>query len=271
MLEIAKNYILSTHGPLDMVEHIVKVPGISLNVYSFLLDGVLIDTASPGLHTQFFDFIAQKNVEHIIHTHLHEDHIGNTADMIEKFGIEAHIHPLSVAKTTLEMRLPAYRQTVWGPPPKPFISQPLSNTFTSANDRWTIIPTPGHTQDHVALYNQQHGYLFTGDLFVTPKPKIVLIDENILDTMASLEKVLTYDFDTMICHHAGVIENGRELVQMKLDYLQEIQQRVHKLAREGNDVFEVTQQLFPKHYPIVEQSHTEWSAMHMVRVFMNQR
>lgn len=89
--------------------------------------------------------------------------------------------------------------------------------------------------------------------------------------MASLEKVLTYDFDTMICHHAGVIENGRELVQMKLDYLQEIQQRVHKLAREGNDVFEVTQQLFPKHYPIVEQSHTEWSAMHMVRVFMNQR
>lgn len=269
MIEVAKERIFSTYGPLEMVEHIVQIPGAPMNVYSFLLDGVLIDTASTGLRTQFFEFIEHKTVDHVLHTHFHEDHIGNTAEVIQKFGIEAYIHPMSLTKTPTEMRLPRYRQNVWGPPPTPFTSHAYNSTFASKNSVWDIIPTPGHTEDHVALYNRQHGYLFTGDLFVTPKPKIVLVDENILATMASLEKVQKLDFDTMICHHAGVLENGQALIDMKLNYLKELQYRVQKFMNEGLDVFEITKTIFPKQYPIVEHSNSEWSAMHMIRVLMN--
>lgn len=271
MLQLEKTSRNDTHGPIELFEGTVNIPGAPMNVYSFFIDGVLIDSASPSLQSHFLQFIKHKQVEHVLHTHLHEDHIGNTAQVLEHFGIEAHIHAMSTTKTTKEMRLPLYRQAVWGPePPKPFVSEAFNSTFTSANTIWDIIETPGHTQDHVALYNRQHGYLFTGDLFITPKPKVVLIDENVLDTIDSLEKVLTYDFETMICHHAGIVENGRELIQMKLDYLKNIQHQVRHLAQQGKDVFDITSELFPKVYPITQHSNSEWSALHMVRVFMNE-
>jgi endoribonuclease LACTB2 len=271
LIQLEKTSKTSTYGPIELFEGIVNIPGAPMNVYSFMIDGVLIDSASPSLRPQFLQFAKSHSIDHILHTHFHEDHIGNTADIIEHFGVEAHIHTMSTTRTKKKMRLPTYRQAVWGPmPPKTFASEALKSTFTSANTIWDIIETPGHTQDHVALYNRQHGYLFTGDLFITPKPKVVLMDENVLDTIDSLQKVLTYDFETMICHHAGIVENGRALIQMKLDYLMNVQHQVRHFMQQGKDVFEITAELFPKVYPITQHSNSEWSALHMVRVFMNE-
>lgn len=271
MIQVEKTSKISTYGPIQLFEGTVHIPQAPMNVYSFVIDGVLIDSAAPSLRIPFEQFIANQKIDHILHTHLHEDHIGNTAHVIERFGVEAHIHQMSTTRTTKQMRLPTYRKVVWGPDaPAPFLSEKLNATFTSANSIWDIIETPGHTADHVSFYNRQHGYLFTGDLFVTPKPKVVLVDENVLDTIDSLKKVLTFDFETMICHHAGVVENGRDMLTAKLDYLLTLQHRVKTLQQQGKDVFEITASLFPHTYPITEHSNGEWSALHLVRVFMNE-
>lgn len=90
--------------------------------------------------------------------------------------------------TPQKTRIPLYRQHVWGNV-GPFHSKSLHRNFQSRNDHWTVIDTPGHTKDHVAFLNKSKGILFTGDLFITPKVRVVIVDENILDTLQSLKKL----------------------------------------------------------------------------------
>lgn len=51
--------------------------------------------------------------------------------------------------------------------------------------------------------------------------------------MASLRKVLELDFETLYCSHRGLIKHGRAALQERLDYLTEVQARIHELAPLG--------------------------------------
>lgn len=117
--------------------------------------------------------------------------------------------------------------------------------------------------------NEATGQLFTGDLYVTPKTKVVLREESIPHIIGSLEKVLTYDFLEIYCNHAGYIENGRDALMRKLNYLKELSYKIEVLNEEGLTTDEITEQLFNKKYPITKFSLGEWDAAHIVSSVLN--
>ena len=252
---------------IRFVKGAVKFQSFELSVYCFETDGVMIDTASQSLYSLTKPFFETVNVDQVILTHNHEDHTGGARFFAEQ-QTPIFIHPDSVEAVNQRVNYPLYRKLFWGSR-KPFSANPLSQTFTSRKASWEVIETPGHTKDHVSLLNLSTGKLFTGDLFVSPKTKVILKDESIPEIARSIEKVLTYDFQQIVCNHAGIIQDGKQALRLKHENLLAFIDEVLQLQNRGMDKQQIHAQLFPKKYPIQSFSNGEWHSMHMVTSVLN--
>lgn len=248
----------------------VSMQGFSMNVYSYQIDGVLIDTGARSLHKYFEAFIDQQDFDQVFITHHHEDHTG-CASYIEKTKkVPIYINEKSISVCSGKADYPFYRKAFWGSR-KPFHANRSPKSFQSRNATWDVIDTPGHAFDHQSFLNRDTGQLFTGDLFVQVHTKLLLSNESIPTIIESLEKVLTYDFKEIFCQHAGYVSDGRIAIERKLDYLKSVQHEVLTLFSEGYTAKEICQELFPKKYPIIKLSRGEWDSFHIVNSILNER
>lgn len=248
---------------IDYANGLVQFQSVRLNVISYVIDGVMIDTSAQALSKQMKTFLDAADIDQVLLTHNHEDHTGGAAYLQATKGVPIYINPDSVEDVAKRAHYPMYRKLFWGVR-KPFEAKPIGTQFESRNAKWDVIDTPGHAVDHLAFYNHQTGQMFTGDLFVTPKTKLILRDESIPTTLASINKVLTYDFGEIACCHAGIIEDGRVALLEKQAFLMEFIDKVQELHKKGYTEKEIHQQLFPKVFPITRLSRGEWDSLHMV-------
>ncbi len=247
----------------------VAVQGIGMSVYSFFVDGLLIDTGSYSLSQEFQSFFNEIQIEQLALTHSHEDHSGNAAWLQQHKDVPIYIHHDSVSICANDGEYPLYRQALWGERPA-FNAQPFGDTLQTNSATWDIIETPGHTTDHLSFYNRETGALFTGDLYIQTKTKVVLDEENIVHTLASLKKILNYDFEEVYCCHAGFLADGRTKIQEKIAYLEEMESNIRRLFDKGYSVEEMTKSIFPRDYPITKVSGEQWSSKHIITAFINQ-
>lgn len=236
--------------------------GVQLNCYAFAAGDVLIDTGSHSLRRHFRPFIDEVNPELVMITHHHEDHTGNASYCNSK-GIPVLMNPLFRKECTEKANYPFYRRMFWGKRPA-FQSGTLPEVIHSGRDVFKVISTQGHAADHVSFLNESTGQLFSGDLYVSPKTKIVLREESIPAIIRSIRDILTYDFDEMFCCHAGYVKNGKKAMKLKLEYLTKIKEKVTALHHEGLGVNEIQQTIFPNKYPIMSFSRGEWDSKHIV-------
>ena len=263
-----KSYLGEKNG-VSYLNGEVKFLSVSLNVYSYLVDGVLIDTGSQSLHRYFESFIDKADFDQVMITHSHEDHSGCAAYIEKTKNLPIYLSEKTIDYCARRADYPLYRQLFWGRR-KPFHAKAMPETFTSRNATWKVIDTPGHALDHKALLNQETGQLFTGDLFVSDRTKVVLAEECIPSIINSLERVLTYDFQDVFCNHVGFVEDGRTALERKRDYLLTIKHNVLTLQKEGNSAEVIRNKLFPKKYPIIKFSGGEWDSLHIVTSIINE-
>lgn len=234
-----------------------------MHVYVYLVDGMLMDTGPSRLAREYISFFKTQSISQVVLTHFHEDHVGN-APWLAKQGVKIYIHPNSISECEEKTKLPLYRGFFWGNRDK-FAVHPLGATLDTENKTWQVIETPGHSYDHVVFYDPSEGALFTGDLFVTCKTKMVLRVESIPQIVRSLQTVLQYDFKTVYCAHAGVVENGREMVAKKLDFLNNLKGEVLDLHQKGWSVPVINKKVYPDTAPLTYISGKEWSSEHIIR------
>lgn len=255
------------HGDVQCALGKVAVQGFGMSVYSFFVDGLLIDTGSNSLAQEFQSFFKELPMEQIALTHSHEDHAGNAAWLQQQMDIPIYLHRESLQACTKKGDYPLYRQALWGERPA-FLAQPIGTTLQTKTAVWDVIETPGHTTDHLAFYNRQSGAMFTGDLYIQTKTKVVLDEENIVHTLASLKKLLTYDFNEVYCCHAGYLTDGRNRILEKIAYIEEMEEKVRHLFVQGYSVEEMTSNIFPREYPVIKVSGDQWSSKHIIRAFI---
>lgn len=263
MMLLKKKVIIESLNGVQSINGILSFQGVTLNVFCYVTDGVLIDTGGKSLLKQFEPFLLEQDYEQVWITHHHEDHTGGAAFVLENRNVPVFIHQMSLKDSKGKPDYPLYRQLFWGRR-KAFHAIPFSDIMNSKNANWDIIETPGHSKDHLAFLNRQTGQLFTGDLYVNPKTKVIMQSESIPTIIESLKKVLAYDFGDVFCQHAGLVKNGRNMLSQKKEYLEEIQYQVLRLHQEGLTNKEIQQQLFPRKYPITTFSSGDWDSLHII-------
>ncbi|KAB2330458.1 MBL fold metallo-hydrolase [Cytobacillus depressus] len=254
---------INSYGNVTSLKGFVKYKDISLPIHLFFADHMLIDTGPFSLLPDLIPFFQRESFDFVALTHVHEDHTGNANWIQENKEVPIYIHPMSVDECLHVKEYHPFRQGFWGIR-EGFTAQPLKESLHSRKDKWRVVHTPGHSNDHMVFLNTSTGILFSGDLLVGVKPKGILPDESIAKTIESLNTVLSLDFQEMFCAHSGYFPNGKILLKEKKEWLGNLQADILHLYKQGLSVPEINQKLFPSTQPLISVSENEWDSIHII-------
>jgi glyoxylase-like metal-dependent hydrolase (beta-lactamase superfamily II) len=131
-----------------------------------------------------------------------------------------------------------------------------------------VIYTPGHSPDHICLFESDRGWLFTGDLFVGGKDRALRAGYEIWEIIASLKLVAKLPVRMMFPGSARVRENPKTALNRKISYLEDLGERVLALHQQGWDERAITNKLLgkPMQVEIITLGH--FSRRNLVRSFL---
>jgi glyoxylase-like metal-dependent hydrolase (beta-lactamase superfamily II) len=200
---------------------------VGLDVSTYIVRGVMIDTGFHRARASLLDAIGSLGVRAAIVTHWHEDHAGNVA-MLASRGL-----PISMraeTETVLRERpdIQLYRRVVWGHPPA------LRSTIV-AFDRVDLecIHTPGHSSDHQVVWDHQTGTLFSGDLWLGVRARVLHASEDPYVILESLRRVRALAPARMFDAHRGLIDRPVVAIDAKIEWLGETLYEIEDLVTAG--------------------------------------
>ncbi len=205
-----------------------------MTVFFYLMDGILIDTGQSNMRKDFVELVRDRRIDRVLLTHHHEDHSGNVLPIQKIKNVPVYGHPLTAEKLKKGFRIMPYQIYTWGKADKVEIEH-LPPQIETERFSFITIHTPGHSKDHTVFLEKERGWLFSGDLFLGPRIKYFRADEKLKDSIESLRKVLQYDFETLFCSLNPQPRNGKQMLQRKLENLEDLYGKVEKLVHEGYD------------------------------------
>ncbi len=134
---------------------------------------------------------------------------------------------------------------MWGWP-EPSKGEQVSDgeLIRTQNFSFQVVYTPGHSPDHICLYEPERGWLFSGDLFVGGRDRALSADADILGVIRSLTKIADLPLKALFPSSARVRENPRDELQEKITYLVEMGERVLDLNARGWSVGAIARTIF---------------------------
>ncbi len=136
-------------------------------------------------------------IERIVITHAHPDHIGGVQGIFGRIG-----------------RVPVLKM------PRPELDQgveiePLEDGCIVRTEGATLrgIWTPGHASDHLCFYLEEERALFTGDVVLGAGTTVIPRDGDLGDYMASLDRILALDMDVIYPAHGPAIREPHKKVR----------------------------------------------------------
>ncbi len=238
--------------------------GANISIYLYAIDGLLIDCGPDCMRDDISAFLKTQKLSKLVLTHMHEDHCGMAAWVQENLKLPIYINPSDIDEARRDGQYAEYRRLTWGERPA-FSPLPLADKIETEKYCFDVIETPGHMAHHNILLEKNQGWLFSGDLYVRSKIRFCAAEENMAQYIDSLEKVLALDYDRVFCCHAGVLENGKQKLKSKLDFLKDLQGQVNKLRCQGLSDREIDSRLFPEEQIITAISDGEWSSYNIIK------
>jgi glyoxylase-like metal-dependent hydrolase (beta-lactamase superfamily II) len=125
-----------------------------------------------------------------------------------------------------------YQQLVWDWPQR---SQGtvICSQIKAGSYRFEVIHAPGHTDDHICLYEPDQKWLFTGDLFCGTNFIYLRQDENYLQILETLKKLSVLAVNTVFCNLKGAVSNGKEALLKKIAKMEQLRDDVLALKEKG--------------------------------------
>ncbi len=220
--------------------------GINTSFILYRLGNTLIDTGPSNQWQHVKPFIDEKPLDQILLTHHHEDHSGNAAAIAKLTGITPSAPKLTQAIMDHGFNIPFYQYLIWGKAATLDTQTINDKVQLSHGETLTPIHTPGHAPDLTCYLLNERGWLFSGDLYIANHLKFLRKDEDIPQLLGSTRKALSYDFDTLICPHRGVVEKGKQALQEKLDNIMALCDKSQQLRQAGHSVVEISDKLLGK-------------------------
>ncbi|UCC63043.1 MAG: MBL fold metallo-hydrolase [Anaerolineae bacterium] len=233
----------ATCGPITRLRLARTVLGRTLyTVNAYLVDGLLVDTGPPATAGELVAWCRGRDVGQVVNTHHHEDHSGGNWALQRRLGLPIVASSQAVPILADFCRLELYRRVVWGQP-RNVVAEPLGDIVKTKGYCFEVIPTPGHSPDHICLFEREQGWLFSGDLFVHERVRYARPEEDLAGTLASLRRVLALRPRLLICSHAGFVEDAGRAIERKIAYWEGLAGQARALRGQGLSPREITDRL----------------------------
>jgi len=241
-----------SYGPVTRIDLARTIAGRGRYwTTAYLVDGLLIDSGCAYSAAELVAFLKDKKLTRILNTHTHEDHIGANGPLQrERTDLEIFAHPLALpvlADPRGKQPLQPYRRIMWG---WPEVSQgkqvEAGDVLRTDQFNFQVIYTPGHSADHICLYEPDQEWLFSGDLFVGGQERALGAHNEIWPAIASLKKIADLPIKRLFPGSAHVRENPKDELYEKINYLEEMGGKVLELGQKGWNVDAIARTLFGK-------------------------
>jgi glyoxylase-like metal-dependent hydrolase (beta-lactamase superfamily II) len=211
---------------------------------AYFVDGLLVDTGCHFSADKLCRALRRQHVHTIVNTHHHEDHIGNNRLFQDRFGAEIYAHPgaLAFLEEPRRIGMQLYRRVVWNTP-DPSRGRPVGDTVSTSRHSLQVIPAPGHSPDHICLYEPAAGLLFAGDIFCGKRVAYFRADEDFNLTLQSLKRLAALDIRTIYCGLKGVVEDGGKALKEKIRGMEELRDKALELRQKGLSPREIRRRL----------------------------
>lgn len=217
--------------------------GLNTSAVLYRLGRTLIDSGPPNRWAAVRDFLRSRPVDRVVLTHYHEDHSGNAARIQAETGATVFAHPLALPHLSRGWPLALYQRWFWGRPDLLVAEAVPDEISLEGGGRLRVLTTPGHAEDQVCYLEPDRGWLFTGDLFISSRPRYLRFDENLDRQIESLSRVLAHNFDVLFCGHRGVVTGAHQAIADKRDYLENLREQARRLRQKGWPVHRITREL----------------------------
>lgn len=237
----------------------------------YCADGLLIDSGPLSLRQELLPFLEKLEVDVVVNTHHHEDHIGNNPFFAGR-GIPILAHPDAVpliSDTSLWTPQLFYYQRVFFDLPPSSPCKPVGDFINGRKYRFRVIHTPGHSPDHIALLEEKNGWLFTGDLFRSVKVTHLRRNEDFDVTMASLEHLLDHDFQSIYCSGGKIYTNGKDKLREKIDWFRTLRDDALHLRQEGMEISAIRDKLLGTENIMAQFTEGDYTKLNMIEAVLN--
>jgi len=244
-----------------------------MGAWVYLVDGVLVDSGFPHARRALLRALAGRRVERLVNTHVHEDHVGNDAAVATTFGatVLSSKSTLHLLADPAGLHLRFYERLIWGRPDPCATASPLGETVETARGRLEVVPTPGHSPDHVAFFEPERRVLFSGDLFLTTRERAARPFHNVADHVASLRRVLALRPRRLFCAHRGAVDDAVPALEAKLRVVEAALERVRRLHQAGLSIRAIGVSAFGRASPgSWLLTGGDFSRAHMVRACLKE-
>ncbi len=240
---------------------------------AYWVDGLLVDTGCAHTQEEFLAAVEDLGVERVVNTHSHEDHFGANGALQARRGVEilAHAEALPILADPRLLRLQPYRRIFWGYPP-PSVAQPVpfgpGEAVETAHHLFQVIHTPGHSPDHICLYEPEKGWLFTGDAYIGGRDRALRVDYDIYAIIDSLKKLAKLNSTRLFPASGTVRDNPHKDFVLKIKYLEEMGERVRELHQKGLSRSQIRKAVFGREMPIAYITLGHFSGRNLVRSYL---
>jgi glyoxylase-like metal-dependent hydrolase (beta-lactamase superfamily II) len=240
---------------------------------AYWVDGLLVDTGCFYTERELLSCLEGLPLEWVVNTHSHEDHVGGNGAVQRRFGTRVLVHPSAIsllAAPGTSRVLRPYQKVMWGYP-APSEALPIGERVETSHHVFQVIHTPGHSPDHISLFEPTQGWLFCGDAYVGGRDRALRADYNIWQIIASLKKMAARDVEWLFPGSGKVRDKAAMEIAEKIRYLEETGEEVLALHRKCWGYGRIRRRLFGRESTIAYITLGHFSGRHLVRSFVEDK
>jgi glyoxylase-like metal-dependent hydrolase (beta-lactamase superfamily II) len=200
---------------------------VGMDVSAYVVRGVMIDSGFHRVRDELLGAVAAQRVRGAIITHWHEDHAGNVQSLANA-GIPVLTRDDTAGILRAPPRIRLYRRVCWAVPPALTSRSSLLDT-----DGLVGIHTPGHSPDHQVVWDAGTRTLFSGDLWLGIRARILHATEDPYMIVESLRVARALEPERMFDAHRGFVANPIAAIDAKIDWMMETMATIEERVRGG--------------------------------------